>query len=101
MIRVNLLKDHVADARKPEAEPRGSRMGPALIFLFILILAGMGTSWYYLENQVRTLTKRRDTLRTENDHLQRSKKRIDQLEKLNRLRQSRIEVIEKLRDTQT
>ncbi len=101
MIRVNLLKDHGADAKKPAAEPRGSRMGLALMAFFILILSGMGTSWYYLENQVRILKEQRDTLRTENERLQQSRKQIDELEELKRLRQSRIEVIEKLRDTQT
>jgi Tfp pilus assembly protein PilN len=68
---------------------------------FILILSGMGTSWYYLETQVRILKEQRDTLRTENERLQQSRKQIDELEELKRLRQSRIEVIEKLRDTQT
>jgi len=101
MIRVNLLKDHGADVKKQAAEPRGSRMGLTLMALFILLLSGMGTSWYYLENQVKLLKERRDTLRTENERLQQSKKQIDELEKLKRLRQSRIEVIEKLRDAQT
>jgi Tfp pilus assembly protein PilN len=101
MIRVNLLKDHGADVRKPAAEPRLSRMGLALMALFILVLSGMGTSWYYLEDQVRLLKQRRDTLRTENERWQQSRKQIDELEKVKRLRQSRIEVIEKLRDGQT
>jgi Tfp pilus assembly protein PilN len=98
MIRVNLLKDQGADARKPAAAPRGSCLGLALMALFILMLTALGTSWYYLENQVRLLKERRDVLRTENARLQQSRKQIDELEKQKRLRQSRVEVIEKLRD---
>jgi Tfp pilus assembly protein PilN len=101
MIRVNLLKDQGVNVRKRAAEPQGSRMGLALMILLVLILSGMGTSWYYLGNQVRLLRERRDLLRTENERVQQSRKQIDELEKLKRLRQSRIEVIEKLRDAQT
>jgi Tfp pilus assembly protein PilN len=101
MIRVNLLKDHGVNIRKRAAAPRASRMGLGLMVLFVLILSGMGTSWYYLGNQVRLLRERRDLLRTENERLQQSRKQIDELEKLKRLRQSRIEVIERLRDAQT
>jgi Tfp pilus assembly protein PilN len=101
MIRVNLLKDHGAHVRKPAAEPLGSRIGLALMALLILILSAMGTSWYYLGNQLRILKERCDTLRSENERLHQSRKQIDELEKLKRLRQGRIEVIEKLLDSQT
>jgi Tfp pilus assembly protein PilN len=101
MIKVNLLRDQTARVRRTTIKPQVSRMGLLLVSVFTLLLAGLGTWWYYLENQVRILQERRDILRAENDRLQQLRKQISEFEKLKRLRQSRIEVIEKLRESQT
>ena len=101
MIKVNLLRDHRASAARPTSVWRHSRMGLVLTAVFTLILFGLGTSRYYLGKQVRLLEERRDTLRAENERLHQLRKQIAELEKAKRLRQSRLETVEKLKEAQT
>ena len=100
MIKVNLLRGHQASVTKPTFVRR-SRMGLALTAVFTLILFGLGTSWYYLQKHVSLLEERRDTLRAENECLHQTRKQIAELEKVKRFRQSRLELIEKLKEAQT
>ena len=67
-------------------------MGLVLTAVFTLILFGLGTSRYYLGKQVGLLEERRDTLRAENERLHQLRKQIAELEKVRRLRQSRLEI---------
>jgi Tfp pilus assembly protein PilN len=100
MIKVNLLKDHTVRARKTFIRPNVSRIG--LIFLAVAVLAAgiMGTWTFYLHRQIRTSTEKRDRLRVEEARLQALKKEIAKFEKIKQQRQSRIDVIEKLKSSQ-
>lgn len=101
MIKVNLLKDHTTRTRKAFVAPKVSRIG--LIFLAIAVLAVgvMGFWTYYVHQQIQTGTERRANLRRREAQLQALKQEIAKFEKLKQLRQSRIDVIEKLKANQT
>jgi Tfp pilus assembly protein PilN len=101
MIKVNLLKDQTAQVRKTFVKPTVSRTG--LIFLAIFVLVtGATASWYfYIRHQVQVSTEKRKKLRIEDARLKSLKKEIATYEKLKQLRQSRIDVIEKLKENQT
>ena len=101
MIKVNLLTGHQTSAAKPTSVWRDSRIGRALTGIFTLTLFGLGTSWYSLQKRVRVLEERRDTLRIENESLHQKRKQIAELEKATRLRQGRLDTIEKLKQAQT
>jgi type IV pilus assembly protein PilN len=101
MIKVNLLKDQNARARKSFAKPTVTRSGLAFLAIAILIAAAMGGWTLYLQQQVRTSRDRQAKLRVEEQRLQTLKKEIDKFEKLKQQRQSRIDVIEKLKAGQT
>lgn len=101
MIKVNLLRDQTVRVHKTTVKPTVSRMGLVLLAVFLILLGGLGAWWYSIDRQVKTLTDTRDRLRAENARLQALKKESDQYEKLKRIRQSRIEVIEKLKGYQT
>lgn len=101
MIRVNLLRDSAPRTRKITVAPTVSRTGLAIVSAFILLVGGLGFWWFYVDRQVRTLTETRDRLRVENARLQALKQEIVTYEKLKKLRQSRVDVIEKLKEFQS
>jgi len=100
MIKVNLLRNHTARTRKQFVKPNVSRTG--LIFLAIAVLAAglMGAWTFYMHGQVRAGQDKQARLRVEVARLQELKKEIQKYEKLKQLRQSRIDVIEKLKSDQ-
>ena len=61
----------------------------------------MGGWWYYINRDINSLTASRDKLRVEDARLQGLKKQISEFENLKRQGQSRIDVIEKLKEYQT
>ena len=101
MIKVNLLRDQALRVRKTATRPSFSMMGLVLLAVFLLLLGSLGAWWYALNREVTNLTETRNRLRAENTRLQALKKEVDRYEKLKRLRQSRIDVIEKLKENQT
>ena len=101
MIKVNLLREQSTRVRKVSVKPTVSRSGLALLAAFIILLSGLGAWWYSVDRQVKSLTVTRDRLRAENDRLKAMKKELEHFEKMKQLRQSRIEVIEKLKENQT
>lgn len=101
MIKVNLLKDQSAQVRKSFAKPTVSRTGLVFVAIFVLIAGAMATWYFYLKHQVQAGIEKRDKLRVEEARLQQLKKDIEEFEKLKKLRQSRIDVIEKLKENQT
>ena len=103
MIKVNLLRDQTARARKPAlaVEPEVSRTGLLLVALFGVLALGIGASWYYLNGQITVLKDRQTKLRAESERLRGLKKEMEAFEKLKKLRQSKIDVIEKLKESQT
>jgi len=101
MIKVNLLKDQTAQVRKTFAKPTVSRTGLIFLAIFVLIAGATGTWYFYVRHQVQAGTQKRQQLRQEEARLQKLKKEIEKYEKLKQLRQSRIDVIEKLKENQT
>ena len=101
MIKVNLLRDQTIRVRTATVKNGVSRTGLVYLAVFIILLGGLGAWWYSIDRQVKSLTQTRDRLRAEDNRLQALKKEIEKYEKLRLLRQSRIEVIEKLKELQT
>jgi Tfp pilus assembly protein PilN len=101
MIKVNLLRDQTARVRRNYVKPKVSRMGLILSAIFVLVAGGMGTWCLYLNNQIQDLTQKRSKLRIEEARLQELKNEIEKFEELKKQRQSRIDVIEKLKEEQS
>jgi Tfp pilus assembly protein PilN len=101
MIKVNLLKDQTAQVRKTFVKPTVSRIGLIFCAVFLLAAAAMGTWSFYVHQQIQTGNEKVKKLRVEEARLQDLKKEIDKYEKMKQLRQSRIDVIEKLKENQT
>jgi Tfp pilus assembly protein PilN len=101
MIKVNLLREQTAHVHQKEVTY--SNMGTTLIFLAIFaVVAGIvGGWWHYIAKDIKTLTASRDKLRIEDAQLQELKNQISEFENLKRQGQSRIDVIEKLKEYQT
>jgi Tfp pilus assembly protein PilN len=101
MIKVNLLRDQTARVRKTTVKPSVSSIGLMLAVIAVLAAAAMGAWWYTVSRQITTLTGERDRLRIENARLQALRKEINEYEKAKRLRETRIQVIENLKEFQT
>jgi Tfp pilus assembly protein PilN len=65
------------------------------------VAAAMGAWTFYVRQQIQTGTEKVKKLRVEEARLQELKKEIDRYEAMKKLRQSRIDVIEKLKENQT
>jgi len=101
MIKVNLLRDQTSRARKSMPTRVISRMGLISAATLLLVAGAMGSWWYYLDLQVEKLTQEKDRLRIEDARLQSLKKQIAEFDRLKRLREGRIQIIEKLKAFQT
>ncbi len=101
MIKVNLLRDQTDRVRKITVKQTVSGVGLLLAVVAVLAAAAMGAWWYTVRRQITDLTGERDRLRIENTRLQALRKEISEYEKAKRLRESRIEVIETLKEFQT
>ncbi len=103
MIKVNLLRTLTAAKRSGPTLPKKPLPRTAWILPLVVLLpaAGIGVYWYVLGRQVDNLTTRRNELRIENQRLQDLKKQLAEFEAKKQERQSRIEVIERLRQNQT
>jgi Tfp pilus assembly protein PilN len=101
MIKVNLLKDQTIRAHKTFAKPTVSRIGMIFLAIFLLAAGAMGTWSFYVHRQVTIGTQKRKELRIEEARLQALKKEVQKFERMKQLRQSRIDVIEKLKENQT
>jgi Tfp pilus assembly protein PilN len=101
MIKVNLLRDQTAGVHKTFASPAMSPMG--LIYGAILLLAtgAMGTWSFYIHRQVTAAVEKRTNLRTREARLHGVQKEIEKYQKMSHLLQSRIDVIEELKESQT
>ena len=100
MIKVNLLKDQSAQTRKTFVKPTVSRTGLIFCAIFVLVAAAMGAWTISVRHQVRTGIEKREVLRVEEARLQNLKREIEKYEKLKQLRQSRINIIENLKENQ-
>ena len=101
MIKVNLLRDQTARVRKSFARPTVSRMGLIFAAIFVLASAGMATWYFRVSRQIKSGTERQNQLRVEDARLQSLKKQIDEYDRLKKIRQAKIDVIEKLKNNQT
>lgn len=103
MIKVNLLRDQ---STKKVTRGRGifpglSRVGFLIAAAFVVVIAGCGGWWYWVARETAQLTQTRERLRIENARLQALKQQIVEFEKLKKLQESRIKVIEGLKEAQT
>lgn len=102
MIKVNLLRGQGGRVRKaPVLRPSVSRTGLLFASVLLTVVAALAGTWYYFQHRIQTLTETRDLLRVENAKLLQWKKEIAELEKLKKLRERRIEIIEQLKTSQT
>jgi len=101
MIRVNLLRDQTARARKTGITSPVSRTGLVMVLMFVVVAGALGGWWWSLTREVEGLRGERESLRAQNQALEGLKKQIDEYEKKKALRQGRIDVIEKLKEHQT
>jgi Tfp pilus assembly protein PilN len=101
MIKVNLLKDQTAQVRRTFTGPTVSRTGLIYLAIFLLVTGATATWFFYVQHQVQVGTEKRKKLRIDEARLQTLKKEIEKYEQLKQLRQSRIDVIEKLKENQT
>ena len=103
MIKVNLLRDQTAHIKKAAVtvKPEVSRTGLIVFAIMGVTVLGLGGYWYYLDGEIKRFTGTRNTLKAENERLQALKKEVEKFERLKKLRQMRIETIEKLKDSQT
>jgi len=69
--------------------------------VLVLPLAAVGSWWYQLRGEVKSLTASRTRLRAEDARLQEVKKDIQRYEVLKGQYQSRIDVIERLKQSQS
>jgi Tfp pilus assembly protein PilN len=100
MIKVNLLREQTVRVRKKTVRPSAIGMGLVFLAVFLVLFGGLGSWWYSISREVKDLTEMRDRLQAENTRLQALKKEVDRHEKLKLLHQSRIDVIEKLKENQ-
>jgi len=104
MIKVNLIQDQ-AGKKKPTVTsrtlPTFSRTGFLMVAAAVVLAGGLGSWWYAVTQDVRHLSAERERLRAENLRIQALKRQIAEFEKLKKLQESRIQVIEKLKDAQT
>lgn len=101
MIRVNLLKDPTARSRRTVVKPKMSSTVPVLVAFIVLVAAGMGGWYYYLNSQKNKLTERKHELVIQETRLNDLKSELAKYEKDKLDRQKRIEVIEELKERQT
>ena len=103
MIKVNLLREQAPRSKRAVAAgtPTVSRSGLVFVAVFVVVAAVMGAAWYYFSHQASVLSEQRNRLRLENARVQQWKKDIAEFEKLKKLQERRIAVIEQLKESQT
>jgi type IV pilus assembly protein PilN len=102
MIKVNLLREQGARVeKKAVAVPKVSSMGMILLLVFVSLGAALGIWWYMVNQDMGQLRENQARLRIEAQRLNALKKQIADFEKLKKLQEGRIQVIEKLKNNQT
>jgi Tfp pilus assembly protein PilN len=101
MIKVNLLREQSAHDRPKEITYSNAGTALAFLAIFAVVAGAVGGWWYYVAKDIKALTASRDKLRIEDTRLQGLKKQISEFENLKSQGQSRIDVIEKLKEYQT
>jgi Tfp pilus assembly protein PilN len=101
MIKVNLISDHNVRTHRVSVNPAVSSIGLVYVVSLALTIALLVGFWYTLNRQISSLTASKDQLQAENLKLQEQRRKLLQFEKMKKERQTRIEVIEKLKEFQT
>ena len=101
MIKVNLLREQTVHVHKTETTYSNAVTVLVFLAIFVVVAAAVGGWWYYIAKDIKTLTASRDELRIEDARLKELQKQISEYENLKRQGQSRIDVIEKLKEYQT
>ncbi len=100
MIKINLLQDQTARARKALAPPKMSRMRLLYAAIFLLTVGAMSVWSYWVHRQVAATMEKRDHLRNREAHLQKLNKEIEHYRNMKLLYQSRIDLMEQLKKRQ-
>ncbi|MBN2241169.1 MAG: PilN domain-containing protein [Acidobacteria bacterium] len=101
MIKVNLLKNAAVRTHRTPVRPSSSQTGVLLVVFFVLVAASMG-AWYYVVNdQKNGMTEYRNELKAEEARLQALKAKLEKYEEDKKHVQSRIRLIEQLKEQQT
>ena len=101
MIKVNLLKDPIVRTQKTYVKPSMSRTGPWLVAFIVVVVAAMGGWYFAVNNQKNKLAEYRNELKAEEARLQALKTKLEKYEEDEKQMQSRINVIERLKEQQT
>jgi len=101
MIKVNLLKDPTARTFKARVKTSTSRTGLALVAFIVLVAVSMGAWYFVINSQKKELAEYRNELKAEEARLQALKVKLEQYEEDKEQMQSRIRVIERLKEQQT
>ncbi len=101
MIKVNLLRDQATQTKRAVYAPEVSNMGILLFSALGIIGLCLWLWWFYLDSSISELTVRREQLQEESQRLQALHQEIDKYEKLKQLTESRIDIIETLKENQT
>ncbi len=103
MIKVNLIRDQSAKkpSRKKAVIQTFVRVGFLMVMGLVVLAAGLGVYWYSLTQDIAQLTETRERLRLEFARLQALKRQIVEFERLKKLQESKIQVIEDLKAAQT
>lgn len=101
MIKINLLRDRLRQARRPALQPEATRVGAILAGLFALNLLFLGWLWWSLSRDLASKTQVHQRLEAEHNRLKQLEAKVIQYEKQKKELEARIEVIEQLKRNQT
>ena len=100
MIKINLLRNHFVRTRSQFVNPAVTRTGFIFLAIAALTAGFMGNRTFHMHGQVQAGREKRARLRIEVSRLQELRTEISEHARLKQLRQSRIDVIEKLKSDQ-
>ena len=102
MIKVNLLKEQTVRTNKKVSTtmPTVSRTGIIYAAVLVIVAGGLGVYWNNLNNKIELGENELKDLRKEEDRLKSMRQELEKLEALRTQRQNRINVIERLKESQ-
>lgn len=104
MIKVNLLKEQMAHKPKKISttmvSPTISRAITIYVAVWIIVIGGLAFYWNSLNKQIRSGETIQADLRREEERLKSLRQELEKLEALRTQRQNRINIIERLKESQ-
>ena len=102
MIKVNLLKEQTVRTNKKISTtmPTVSRTGIIYVAVVVVVAFGLGWTLFNLNNKIKLSEDKQVSLRQEEERLKSMRQELENLEALRTQRQNRIDVIERLKESQ-